>query len=63
MIDLQYNMLKYLVIAENGKPFYIDVINKKITKQQKETINFFKKIHKDSKITFKVTKQNIFIGW
>lgn len=56
-------MLRYLVIAENGKPFYIDVVNKKITKQQKETINFFKKIYKDSKITFKVTKQNIFIGW
>lgn len=56
-------MLKYLVISKDGEPFYVDVILKKITKQQKKNINFFKKVYNQHKITTKITKKNIFLEW
>lgn len=56
-------MLKYLIISKNNEPFYVDVILKKITKQQKETINFFKKVYNQDQISTKISKKNIFLEW
>jgi hypothetical protein len=56
-------MFKYLIISKNNEPFYVDVVIKNLTKQQKENINFFKKVYNQHKITTKITKKNIFLEW
>lgn len=56
-------MFKYLIISKNNEPFYVDVVIKNLTKQQKNTIIFFKSVYSQDKITFKITKKNVFLEW
>jgi len=56
-------MFKYLIICKNNEPFYVDVVNKKLTKQQKNTIKYFKLMYKDFKITYKISLKDIFLEW
>jgi hypothetical protein len=54
---------KYLIISKDDEPFYVDLVNKKLTKQQKNTIKYFKLMYKDFKITYKICLKDIFLEW
>lgn len=55
---------KYLVVYMDGEEFYCDVVvNNKVNKQQRKTIDFFKIHYKDSRITYKISTKEPFLGW
>jgi hypothetical protein len=48
----------------DGEEFYCDVVvNNKVNKQQRKTIDFFKIHYKDSRITYKISTKEPFLGW